>query len=50
VFFIVTVCAADLEPMFVELKERLEGEKPIAGAPTPIPLKATVCGEAGPLS
>ena len=50
VFFIVTVCAAEVEPMLVELKVRLVGEKLIAGTPAPVPLKATVCGEAGPLS
>ena len=46
----VTVCAADLEPIFVELKERLVGERVVTGVPAPVPLKATVCGEAGPLS
>lgn len=50
VFFIVTVFAADAEPIFVELKVRLVGEKLIAGVPAPVPLRATVCGEAGPLS
>ena len=45
-----TVFAADAEPIFVELKVRLVGEKLIAGVPAPVPLIATVCGEAGPLS
>lgn len=45
-----TVCAADVEPMFVELKVRLVGERVVTGVPAPVPLRATVCGEAGPLS
>jgi len=50
VFLSVTVCAADEEPSLVEANVRVLGEKVIAGNPPPVPVRATVCGEAGPLS
>lgn len=50
VFLSVTVCVADVEPTLVEVKVRLVGERLTAGAPAPVPLRATVCGEFGALS
>lgn len=50
VFLSVTVCAADDEPTLVEAKLRLVGESVTAGVPVPVPLRVTLCGDAGPLS
>ena len=50
VFLSVTTCAADEEPTLVEAKVRLVGERLTAGAPPPVPVSATVCGEPGAVS
>jgi hypothetical protein len=50
VFLSVIACAADEEPMLVEAKVRLVGERLTAGAVTLVPLRVTVCGEPGALS
>jgi len=50
VFFTVTVCAALATPTVVLAKLSEAGLKEIAGTPTPVPERATVCGEPEPLS
>jgi hypothetical protein len=50
VFLSVTVCAADVEPILVELKVRLVVERLTAGAPAPVPVRVAVCGELGAVS
>lgn len=46
----VTICAAEVEPMLVEAKVRLVGERLTAGAPAPVPVRVMVCGELGAVS
>ena len=41
VFLRVTFCKAEVEPAFVEGKERLAGEGLAAGTPMPVPVRAT---------
>ena len=50
VFLSVTACAAVVEPILVDAKVRLVGERLTAGTPAPVPLRATVCGELGAVS
>ena len=45
VFLSVTVCAADEEPSLVAVNVRLVGDKLTTGAPTPVPVSATLSAE-----
>jgi len=50
VFLNVTVCAALVVPVVCEEKVRLVGESVTTGAPTPVPVRVTVCGDPVELS
>ena len=51
VFFTVTTCAAVVEPTVVEAKVRVVGDTvTVRAAATPVPVRATVCGDPVALS